>query len=85
MEVRRPPINTVHVRCRRARENDIAGDWKENLEKQGYRVDVLMEGLGQNPAIQDIIVQHARFCATHKYLDIVKKKKEYAQGKEKYE
>ncbi|EEC96464.1 cobalt chelatase (CbiK), partial [Parabacteroides johnsonii DSM 18315] len=66
-------------------KNDIAGDWKENLEKQGYRVDVLMEGLGQNPAIQDIIVQHARFCATHKYLDIVKKKKEYAQGKEKYE
>ena len=31
-------------------KNDIAGDWKENLEKQGYRVDVLMEGLGQNPS-----------------------------------
>lgn len=66
-------------------KNDIAGDWKEELEKQGYEVTVLMEGLGQNPAIQDIIVGHARFCATHKYLDIVKKKKDYAKGKEKYE
>ena len=44
-----------------------------------------MEGLGQNPAIQDIFVEHARFCATHKYLDIVKKKKDYAKGVEKYE
>lgn len=66
-------------------KNDIAVDWKDELEKQGYQVEVLMEGLGENPAIQDIIVRHARFCATHKYLDIAKKKKEYAQGKEKYE
>lgn len=66
-------------------KNDIAGSWKEELEKLGYHVDVLMEGLGENPAIQDIIVRHARFCATHKYMDIAKKKKEYAQGKEKYE
>ena len=66
-------------------KNDIAGDWKEELEKQGYHVDVLMKGLGENPAIQDIIVQHARFSATHQAMDIAKKKKEYAQGKEKYE
>lgn len=66
-------------------KNDIAGAWKDRLEKQGYHVDVLMEGLGENPAIQNIIVQHARFCATHKYMDITKKKKEYEQGKEKYE
>ena len=55
-------------------KNDIAGDWKNDLEKEGYEVSVFMEGLGQNPAIQDIFVEHARFCATHKYLDIVKKK-----------
>lgn len=66
-------------------KNDIAGDWKDELEKQGYEVTVFMEGLGQNPAIQNIFVEHARFNATHKYLDIVKKKKDYAKGKEKYE
>lgn len=66
-------------------KNDIAGDWKDELEKQGYELTVFMEGLGQNPAIQNIFVEHARFNATHKYLDIVKKKKDYAKGKEKYE
>ncbi|WP_244155081.1 sirohydrochlorin cobaltochelatase [Parabacteroides massiliensis] len=66
-------------------KNDISGDWKDELEKQGYEVTVFMEGLGQNPAVQDIFVEHARFSATHKYLDIVKKKKDYAEGKEKYE
>ena len=66
-------------------KNDIAGDWKDDLEKEGYEVSVFMEGLGQNPAIQNIFVEHARFCATHKYLDIVKKKKDYAKGVEKYE
>lgn len=64
-------------------KNDISGDWKDELEKQGYEVTVFMEGLGQNPAVQDIFVEHARFSATHKYLDIVKKKKDYAEGKEK--
>lgn len=66
-------------------KNDIAGDWKEELEKQGYEVSVLNEGLGENPEIQNIIAEHARFTATHKYLDIVKKKKEYAKGQDKYE
>ncbi|WP_308595181.1 sirohydrochlorin cobaltochelatase [uncultured Parabacteroides sp.] len=66
-------------------KNDISGDWKDELEKQGYEVTVFMEGLGQNPAVQDIFVEHARFSATHKCLDIVKKKKDYAEGKEKYE
>lgn len=66
-------------------KNDISGDWKDELEKQGYEVTVFMEGLGQNPAVQDIFVEHARFSATHKYLDIVKKKKDYAEGKKKYE
>lgn len=62
-------------------KNDIAGDWKEELEKQGYHVDVLMKGLGENPAIQDIIVQHARFSATHQSMDIAKKKKNMHKAK----
>lgn len=66
-------------------KNDIADDWKSQLEEQGYQVTVLMEGLGENPDIQNIFIDHARFAANHKYLEITAKKKEYAKGKEKYE
>lgn len=66
-------------------KNDIADDWKSQLEEQGYQVTVLMEGLGENPDIQSIFIDHARFAANHKYLEITAKKKEYAKGKEKYE
>lgn len=66
-------------------KNDIACDWKTRLEKEGYQVEVLMEGLGENPAIQDIIVRHALFSATHKYMDVAQKKQEYVKGKEKFE
>lgn len=63
-------------------KNDIAGEWKEDLEKRGYQVDVFMEGLGQNPAIQDIFIDHARFMAKHKMINIVDKKKAYASDKD---
>lgn len=66
-------------------KNDIADNWKSQLEEQGYQVTVLMEGLGENPDIQSIFIEHARFAANHKYLEITAKKKEYAKGKEKYE
>lgn len=62
--------------------NDIAVDWKEALEKEGLQVEVLMEGLGQHPAIQHLFIEHARFIATHKKVDIVKKKQQYALEKE---
>lgn len=63
-------------------KNDIAGDWKEELEKKGYQVNVFMEGLGQNPDIQRIFIDHARFMAKHKMIDIVDKKKNYAIEKD---
>ena len=62
--------------------NDIAVDWKEALEKEGFHVTVRMEGLGQNPKIQDIFIDHLRFSSLHKVKDIMTKKKEYAAGKE---
>lgn len=62
--------------------NDIAGDWKKELEDNGYEVSVLMEGLGQNPDIQDIFIEHARFAAKHKMVDIMDKKKQYAAEKD---
>lgn len=63
-------------------KNDIAGEWKEELEKRGYQVDVFMEGLGQNTEIQDIFIDHARFMAKHKMINIVDKKKAYAAEKD---
>ena len=62
--------------------NDIAGDWKKELEDNGYEVSILMEGLGQNPDIQDIFIEHARFAAKHKMVDIMDKKKQYAAEKD---
>ena len=44
--------------------NDMAGaeedSWKSILEKQGYQVECVLEGLGQIPAIQDIYVAHTQ-------------------------
>lgn len=62
--------------------NDIAGDWKKELEDNGYEVSVLMEGLGQNPDIQNLFIEHARFAAKHKMIDIMDKKKAYAAEKD---
>ena len=62
-------------------KNDIAGEWKENLEKQGYKVTLYLKGLGENPTVQQLFIQHARFAAGHKAVDMATKKKGYMQGK----
>ena len=61
--------------------NDIAGDWKTRLEEQGFRVNLYLKGLGENPAIRQIFVDHARFAAHHKLIDMAAKKQGYAAGK----
>lgn len=44
--------------------NDMAGDeedsWKSVFESEGFEVECLLEGLGQNEAIQQIYVEHTR-------------------------
>jgi len=44
--------------------NDMAGDepdsWKNILIADGYQVGTYIHGLGENPAFQDIYVQHVR-------------------------
>ena len=54
---------------------------KENLEKQGYKVNLYLKGLGENPTVQQLFIQHARFAAGHKAVDMATKKKGYMQGK----
>nr|WP_307775247.1 sirohydrochlorin cobaltochelatase [uncultured Cetobacterium sp.] len=63
-------------------KNDIAGDWKENLEKAGYKVNVKLTPLGEMPEIQDMFVGSAKFLEHHKPADIIAKKAEYAKGAE---
>ena len=55
--------------------NDIAVDMKEELESKGYKVSVFMQGLGQNPDIQKIFIEHAMFAAKHKKINITDKKR----------
>ena len=44
--------------------NDMAGDeedsWKSIFEKEGYKVETVLEGLGQIPEIREIYVAHAK-------------------------
>ena len=61
-------------------KNDIAGEWREMLEKEGYTVHVRMEGLGQIHEIQKIFVDHIRFGLKHRTQGIMEKKAVYAAG-----
>ena len=63
-------------------KNDIAGEWKEALEKEGYTVNTHLEGLGQVPEIQEIFISHIRFGLKPRILDIMTKKAAYAAGKD---
>ncbi len=61
-------------------KEDIAGDWREQLEDAGYHVDVMMEGMGENPRIQRIFMRHMNFAAHCRELDIMSKKHHYSLG-----
>lgn len=62
--------------------NDIAVDWKQALEAESLQVDCRLEGLGEIPEIQDIYLDHIRYSLHHAPVDIMKKKQEYAAGKD---
>lgn len=64
-------------------QNDIAGDWNENLQKAGFTVSkVILIGLGQNEDIQNIYVDHIKFITHHKPEDIASKKVQYSKEKD---
>ena len=45
-------------------QNDLVGDdedsWKSQLEEAGYKVEIYLRGLGENPTYQQIYVQHIK-------------------------
>ncbi|MCC8172904.1 MAG: sirohydrochlorin cobaltochelatase [Odoribacter sp.] len=64
-------------------KNDIAEDWKEELEEAGYTVELQLKGLGEYPAIQDIFISHLKFISKHKKIGIMEKKNLYQVTGEK--
>lgn len=65
-------------------KNDIAEDWKTDLEKEGFNVSVDMRGLGENTQIQDIYLEHLKFKTEHRKVGIMEKKSIYEVTGEKY-
>lgn len=60
-------------------KNDISVEWKEMLEKEGFKVQLHLEGLGQIPEVQDIFINHTRFIMDHAVMDIMAKKAIYSK------
>ena len=58
-------------------KNDIAGDWVENLKKEGLSVTENLQGLGENSKIREIYLSHLQFITTHRKIDIMEKKSIY--------
>lgn len=62
-------------------KKDIQGEWREELEGMGYKVNLFMEGMGENPAIQQIFIDHIHFAMHNRAFDIMVKKEEYLEGR----
>lgn len=62
-------------------QNDIACDWKEELEDEGYTVTVVTRGLGELPQIRELFINHIKFALHHRHIDIMEKKAKYASEK----
>lgn len=62
-------------------KNDIAEDWKEALEENGFEVEVNLKGLGEIESIQNIFIEKAKELETCQPEDILIKKAEYAKGR----
>lgn len=62
--------------------NDISKEWKEQLEKEGFKVELLIEGLGEVPEIQDIYIDHIGFLLNHRLRPVMEKKNIYSHQKD---
>lgn len=59
--------------------NDIAGEWKEDLEKDGYNVKVVVKGLGEYGDIQHMYVDSAYNAMVTEAEDMAAKKAKLAK------
>lgn len=62
--------------------NDIAVDWKEELEKEGFIVKVKLTSLGMMEDIRKMFINHAKFMLENKKEDMISKKLFYSTQKD---
>ena len=62
--------------------NDIAVDWKEALEKEGFTVKVKLTSLGMMEDIRKMFIDHAKFMLENKKEDMISKKLFYSTQKD---
>ena len=62
--------------------NDIAVDWKEALEKEGFIVEVKLTSLGMIEDIRKMFIDHAKFMLENKKEDMISKKLFYSTQKD---
>lgn len=60
-------------------QNDIAEEWKKELEEKGFKVTPKLIPLGEMPDIQNIYIENAKFLEHNKPIDILVKKEEYSK------
>ena len=54
--------------------NDIDVEWREQLKKDGFQTEAIIEGLGQIPEIQSIYIDHIREALTAPVMDAASQK-----------
>ena len=59
--------------------NDIAGDWKEDLEGEGFDVSLAIKGLGEYTDIQHLYIHKSFDAMVHEAVDMAAKKAELAK------
>lgn len=64
-------------------KNDILGEWGPELEREGYQVTVEVQGLGELPEVQRLMVEKAKFFSENRRILIGEKKKIYVRTGEK--
>ena len=62
--------------------NDIAVDWKEALEKEGFVVENKMVSLGMMKDIRKMFIDHAKYMIENKQEDMLSKKLFYSTQKD---
>ena len=61
-------------------QNDIDGEWRSQLEKEGFKVSTILEGLGQIPEVQDVYVEHLKAAFEAPVIDAEAQKSSYIKN-----
>lgn len=64
-------------------KNDIAEDWKQLLEDEGFEIEVDLRGLGELNQIQNRFIELLRFYSQNRRIGIMEKKNQYQNTGEK--